>query len=231
MTLALAIFVKTPGLSPIKTRLAGDLGQAFARDFYEHSIAAMTEVGVDLMKKTPDLSVHWAVAEEDGLTDPRWKAFPTIWQGQGSLGQRLHKVYSSLQSQHQTVFLMGADSPHISSNNILQNVNETLRLSNKQFTIGRTADGGFYFFGGAQEIPQTVWDKVTYSEPTTADQLISTLKPIGPTRILVPDFDIDRAIDFAPFLNADFNTVPLLTSQIRLIQWVRKTLEEHDEHV
>lgn len=225
MTSALAIFVKTPGLSPIKTRLAGDLGEAFARDFYEHSVVAMTDVGVDLMKKTPGLNVYWAVAEEDGLADPRWQAFPTIWQGPGNLGQRLHKVYSSLQSQCQTVFLMGADSPHISSNNILQNLHETLRLSKKQFTMGRSADGGFYFFGGAQEIPQSVWEKVTYSQPTTADQLVSSLEPIGYTRSLIQDIDIDRGLDLAPFLNLDFDTTELLTSQIRLIQWVRRTLE------
>ena len=41
---AAAIFVKTPGISPIKTRLAVGIGQANAESFYKMSCQATGEV-------------------------------------------------------------------------------------------------------------------------------------------------------------------------------------------
>jgi glycosyltransferase A (GT-A) superfamily protein (DUF2064 family) len=38
MKLPLAVFVKTPGLSPIKTRLAASVGEQKALEFYRRSL-------------------------------------------------------------------------------------------------------------------------------------------------------------------------------------------------
>jgi glycosyltransferase A (GT-A) superfamily protein (DUF2064 family) len=43
---ALAIFVKTPGLSPVKTRLAEGIGQARAEAFYRLAVDAVAEVAL-----------------------------------------------------------------------------------------------------------------------------------------------------------------------------------------
>jgi len=40
MSVGLAIFAKTPGLSPVKTRLAASIGDEKACEFYQYSVAA-----------------------------------------------------------------------------------------------------------------------------------------------------------------------------------------------
>ncbi len=80
---AVAIFVKTPGLSPVKTRLAQGIGTAHA------------------------------TAEQGGLAHPAWSAFPTLWQGDGELGTRLDRVYAALLARHGSVLLTGADAPQV----------------------------------------------------------------------------------------------------------------------
>ena len=41
---AVAIFVKTPGLSPLKTRLAKGIGSALATEFHRRAAAAVSAV-------------------------------------------------------------------------------------------------------------------------------------------------------------------------------------------
>ncbi len=41
MSAAIAIFVKTPGLSPVKTRLAATIGEEKAKEFYLLSLKAV----------------------------------------------------------------------------------------------------------------------------------------------------------------------------------------------
>ena len=45
---AVAIFVKTPGLSPLKTRLAAGIGNTAAQEIYNHCVKALTQTLGDL---------------------------------------------------------------------------------------------------------------------------------------------------------------------------------------
>ena len=56
MNIAIAIFVKTPGISPIKTRLAASIGQQKAEDFYRLSLKSL----VSTLKEI-DITPYWAV--------------------------------------------------------------------------------------------------------------------------------------------------------------------------
>ena len=59
MSCAAAIFVKTPGLSPLKTRLATGIGAAAATDWYRLAARATAAAVAQL----PNLVAYWAVAE------------------------------------------------------------------------------------------------------------------------------------------------------------------------
>ena len=82
---ALAVFVKTPELSPVKTRLAASLGKAAAVAVYAECLG----LSADMMRELPaDVKPFWAVGELVGLKSKRWGEFPVIFTGEGTLGDR-----------------------------------------------------------------------------------------------------------------------------------------------
>mgnify|MGYP000022014806 CR=1 FL=1 len=119
MTGALAIFVKTPQLSPVKTRLASDLGEALAQEFYQRSLKVTQSLAKEIQENTSSLTAYWAVAEKFGLGHSLWNAFPTLNQGSGSLGERLAHVYGQLIERHDYVCFMGSDSPQVPLQDLL----------------------------------------------------------------------------------------------------------------
>jgi len=82
---AIAVFVKTPGQSPVKTRLAASLGRENAELF--HLTAARSVVSVtQQMKAKTDIKNYYAVAEQSALEHHYWQDLPCLWQGEGGLG-------------------------------------------------------------------------------------------------------------------------------------------------
>ena len=114
---AIAIFVKTPGLSPIKTRLGRIIGTSAAEEFYTLSVEATHEVSAEAMSRASsvslDLNAYWAIAEPTGASHHMWHQFGNIFQGNGGLGERLYNVYSELLRKRDFVILIGADCPQM----------------------------------------------------------------------------------------------------------------------
>lgn len=218
---ALAIFVKTPELSPIKTRLAASIGEEKARQFYELSLRATSASARALQSSIPNLQVYWAVAEAEGQSEKRWESFPTISQGDGGLGTRLDTVYEELLKRHHYVCFIGADSPHLSVENLRTGILQTAQHLTKKFVIGETLDGGFYFFGGSLPIPSSTWLSVEYSTDQTANQLLSNLASLGEVEHLKKSFDIDTVEDLRRCGNISGQAETFLPEQKALISWAK----------
>jgi len=208
MTTAIAIFVKTPSLSPVKTRLAKTIGKDKALEFYHLSLKATQETATQI-----DADIFWAVGEQEGLNDPLWAGFKTIYTGEGGLGHRQHHIYSTLLNSHDNVILLGADTPQISDHIINQAITE---LNHHDFVIGNAHDGGYYLFGGKKPLPKEIWTSVKYSQPTTRKELISKL-PQEP-KTLPPLTDVDTQEN----LKQICLEMPLkhTQSQQNIIKWV-----------
>lgn len=112
MNTALVIFVKTLGLSPVKTRLAKDIGIENAEAFYKRSVNATSALAHKIKLDLADIDIYWAIAEEEGVENEVWSNFNKIFQGNGSFGDRLSSVYEELIQKYSSVCFMGADSPH-----------------------------------------------------------------------------------------------------------------------
>lgn len=218
---ALAIFVKTPGLSPIKTRLATSIGPVLTLDFYQMAVKALKEVMTKLKEEIPNVELYFAVAELEGLESPMWAGFPTLWQGEGSLGTKLSRVYDQLLEKHSFVSFMGADSPHLSFSQIYKAILTVENSKNTDFTIGKTDDGGFYFFGGGTPIPKSSWEKVEFSTSTTAKDLMEEFGSIANFRELPNSFDIDTIEDLRRYAQETFPLYNLMNEQLKLIYWAR----------
>jgi rSAM/selenodomain-associated transferase 1 len=138
----LIIFVKTPRLGTVKTRLAGKLGKQGALSAYKKLVK-------QLVKNLQGLKeVQLRYAPDDGLTEieswlqPGWTAAP---QGEGDLGERLNLAFESAFSEGFTkVVIIGSDCPYVAQNDI-EEAWETLQK--KDVVLGPAQDGGYWLIG------------------------------------------------------------------------------------
>ena len=216
MPTAVAIFVKTPGLSPIKTRLGARIGAAEAVRF--HQLAAACVAGV-VQAAGPGLTAHWAVAEEAALDHPAWQGLATLWQGDGGLGQRLDTVYAALLARYGRVLMIGADAPQVSAG-LLAQASAALDEAATPFAMGPAMDGGFWLFGGRQAVAGEVWRAVPYSQQDTRARLAALLQPQGGLAWLPTLRDVDTADDLAPLLDALSRLEAPCPEQAALREWL-----------
>lgn len=219
---AIAVFVKTPGLSPIKTRLVGGLGEDRSAAFYRLSVAAV-EATVAQAAKSTGACPYWAVAEDDGLSHPMWQGFSRIAQGEGTLGNRLHKVFSELRDQYEAVVLIGADAPQLTSAALeaaLLKLSDT--RSRSIHVLGRCHDGGFYLVGSRSTLSSTTWFDISYSTETAADNLAANLSLFGEILELGRLVDVDLAENLTA-LREELKQLSRPTAeQTALLKWIEQ---------
>lgn len=217
---ALALFVKTPGLSPIKTRLAEVLGRERAEEFFRLSLAAVEATA----RRTADVNgirPYWAVAEEMALEDPRWQRFPRLYQGTGSLGDRLGSVFLDLGRQHEAVVAIGGDSPQLSPDNIRKAFSIIRQGAVRPaHVLGRCHDGGFYLVGTNRHLPPNAWCDVPYGTRDAADVLARNLARYGEIVELPTRTDVDQAEDLL-ILKDELTTMPDPSpEQLAISNWI-----------
>lgn len=213
MRAAAAVFVKTPGLSPLKTRLAAVLGQDQAEAFYRLSCAAIEEV---LSEANALAARYWAVAEAEAMDGLAWASSPCLWQGEGGLGERLHRIYSELIEKEGIALLLGADAPQLTPEILAEAV---AQVRQGHFVIGPALDGGFYLFAGDQTLAPEVWQKVTYSSSQTRTQLIAALGPHASWVELEPLRDVDEIDDLFALRENWRENKPHRQKQLQLLDW------------
>jgi len=205
---AVAIFVKTPSLSPIKTRLAEGVGENAALEFYHLSLKA-----VEQTVRCSGVEAYWAVAETEGLEYPLWSNLTTLHSGEGDLGARQWHVYETLRREYKNIILIGADAPQLSPDIIERAI---AALDEHDFVISPARDGGYTLFGGCAEVAKDVWGQVPWSAENTRE-VFESLLPSKPSHL--PAFtDVDVQED----LQAVLVEMPDIVSeqQQALIDWV-----------
>ncbi|MEE9355152.1 MAG: TIGR04282 family arsenosugar biosynthesis glycosyltransferase [Methylococcaceae bacterium] len=192
MSGAIAIFVKTPELSPVKTRLAVKLGQQYAEAFHLASARSVSSVVQTLMD---DVQGYYAVAERSALKHPSWHDLPCLWQGEGGLGERMAHIYQTLLSEHDFVLLVGADIPQMTTTDLLTASTWLPCFEQEKLVFGPSVDGGFWLFGGNCSIPQELWTDVIYSEAETGAQFFTNMSQVGEIKVLKTLRDVDEPED------------------------------------
>jgi uncharacterized protein len=218
---AMAIFVKTPGLSPVKTRLAVEIGTEEARTFYLACVAAAEAVALRASVDSA-LDAYWAVAEEEALANAMWSRFRVTPQGKGDLGDRLARVYTTLLDEYPFVLLLGADAPLLSAE-LIAEAAEALRRNDVTYVISRSADGGYSLFGGRAAIPRELWRSVPYSSAETAVVFVEALQQYGEVLELPCVDDVDTLADLATLTAVAAGRL-LLPQQAAVIELARELL-------
>ncbi len=185
---AIACFVKTPGVSELKTRLAKSIGREKAQEFHSLSCQTLARTLKKVRGQSDSFYPYWSVAEDKARSFDIWKDFFTLSQGGGELGQRLHYSYQTLRQIYQQVLFIGADSPQLSTE-IIQKA--LLALNSHDFVLGPAQDGGYYLFGGKLKLEYEDWLSVPYSTEKTLSVFQSILEKKGSVALLGPLTDVD----------------------------------------
>lgn len=189
---AIAIFVKTPGFSPVKTRLAEGAGKARAISIYRGCAAAVAEAASHAAVGP----VYWATAEPPAQVREHWSGLSAIGQGRGSLGERMHHVLAELVGRHGSGLLLGADAPQINPV-VLRQAGEWLGRGTPSRIVGPASDGGFWTFGANHVPDRARWIHVPYSRPDTLMLFRNALGTDADWLELPMLTDLDTADDMA----------------------------------
>ena len=220
---ALAIFVKTPGHSPVKSRLAADRGALYAAAWYRRAAVAVAAVARAAQARF-GVAAYWAVAEPAAIAAGLWPGLPSLAQGEGGLGERMAHVHAQLVARHGRGVLLGADTPQLSVA-LLGEALQWLDAPQPRLVLGPAHDGGFWLFGGNVAPPSAAWTSVRYSAPDTARALRASLDRHGQWHTLATLTDVDHGADLRTVLDALQALPDPLPEQRALADWML----EHEE--
>lgn len=227
MTGALALFVKTPGLSPLKTRLSAGIGAERAGELFLACADAVSEL-LQQFQRSSGVRCHWAVAEDDTLAPAFWAARGGLhWlpQGEGGLGARMARVQRRLVREFGFGLLIGADAPQLRIED-LEQAAQWLRSPQPRQVLGPAEDGGFWLYGGNRIAPDALWESVTYSEPRTAADFHAALADYGSWHHLPTLADLDTVDDLRTLAGALRALPRPLPAQERLRLSIERQLAE-----
>ncbi len=223
---AVAVFVKTPDLSPVKTRLAATVGPSQAKQFFLLAQAAVAALLAEArlqfeQEDACELSTYWAIAEVPGLSHPLWQTagMARLHTGEGGLGERLCHVYNTLLAQHDFVLLLGMDSPQNTVANLLAAA-AYLRTPDS-LVLGPAHDGGFYLLGGNTPIAREQWLAVPYSADDTLEKLRAQMtQPAQRMHALPALTDVDTQADLQRLVT-EMPPAPL-PEQRAVLAWIQR---------
>jgi len=216
-----AIFVKTPGLSPVKTRLAAGVGAAAAERWHRLAAAAVAQV----VGALPGLRVYWAVAEPLPLAADAWHGLPLLEQGPGGLGERMGRVHEALLARHDFALLLGADTPQLDARH-LADAAAWLDVAEPRLVMAPASDGGFWLLGANCHPEPADWTSSPCGREDTALGFRAAMERHGSWRALPTLTDVDEAADLARMLAEMSMLARQSPAQASLAEWTRAMLAE-----
>lgn len=214
-----AIFVKTPGFSPVKTRLAVGLGPGEAARWHRLAAEAVASVAAGL----PGLCAYWAVAESDPQAHDAWPGLPQLAQGEGSLGVRMARIHAELLARHDFALLLGADTPQLDPLDLGMAM-DWLAAGIPRMVMGCARDGGFWLLGGNRQPPAAAWTQAPCGQQDTAAGYREAMASVGEWRDLPLLTDVDEVADLATMLGEMARLGRPSAAQLRLAHWSRAAI-------
>jgi glycosyltransferase A (GT-A) superfamily protein (DUF2064 family) len=222
MTGAIAIFVKSPGYSALKTRLAAGIGAAVAEEWYRRAARAVAEVAVAAGRAAA--AVYWAVAEPEAIAAAAWPDLPNLAQGEGGLGARMGRVHAELVRRHGGGLLLGADTPQLAGDHLRAALDWCADAAPRQ-VIGPARDGGFWLYGANRATPGGAWEDVVYSRADTAQGFRARFAERGAWLELPVLTDVDRSDDLHPMQRELATLSSPAPAQYALGVWLQAALK------
>lgn len=186
---ALIIFIKNPVPGKVKTRLAATVGDAMALRIY----GALLERIRQIVQSVPVARyLYYSDFVDHGDEWPE-SDFVKKKQSTGDLGERMSQAFAEVLEKHDRAVIVGSDVPGITPDII----EEAFRkLTDYDFTIGGTEDGGYYLLGMKAYEP-AVFLNIKWSTPSVFPQTLEAAAALAKTCWQLPVLsDIDYEQDW-----------------------------------
>ncbi|MFP4208779.1 MAG: DUF2064 domain-containing protein [Wenzhouxiangella sp.] len=212
---AIAIFVKTPGLSPVKSRLAATIGRELAEACHLRSARTVAAVA----RSAGVGPVYWAVAEQEADGHSLWQDLPVLVQPGGDLGSRMNAIHDRLVADHGCGVLLGADLPQLDAA-ALHMAERWLNHASGRGVIGPASDGGFWLVGANRCLPAVAWQAPDYGRGAVLQRFVEALGDDLDWQQLAACCDLDRIEDLPAVMAELKNLVCPHPAQRRLLDWL-----------
>lgn len=186
---ALIVFLRSPELGRVKTRLAATVGDARALQVYKALLHHSLE-------QASSLSCSKAAWYADGIPSPdisKPYGFTAHTQQGDDLGDRMeHAFLTAFEAGHGPVVIVGTDCPGISEQ-LLRDA--FVALDQHDAVIGPARDGGYWLLGLKRMTPAVFTGK-TWSSDSVRSDTIADLDRLGLSYTLLPELiDVDTEQD------------------------------------
>lgn len=158
---ALIIFVRSPKLGKVKTRLANEVGDEKALSIYKQLLAHTREQSVEV-DATRLLFYSDEIIEDDWSIDH----FKKHLQVDGDLGDKMLAAFEEALTFCDTAIIIGSDCPQLNSSIIDKAFD---KLEKQDVVIGPTYDGGYYLIG-MKKIHKELFLDMTWSTSEVCDE-------------------------------------------------------------
>jgi len=142
----LIVFTRYPEPGRAKTRLIPALGAARASELHgEMTAHTLHTIGQLCFTQNVSTEVRFTGAQIEKMVDCVGGGFTCLPQGEGDLGARMHRAMcDALARGAERVMVIGTDCPSLDA----ATLNEAFkRLSDRDFVVGPSDDGGYYLIG------------------------------------------------------------------------------------
>jgi uncharacterized protein len=191
---ALIVFAKAPVPGLVKTRLIPALGAqgaaALAERLLVHTLRQAVAMGADSLELCVSPTTgHPAFAAAESMAPGR---IDVTLQGDGDLGERMHRAFTRRLRTHARVLLIGTDAPSLSPA-VLSAAAHALEASDAVFVPA--LDGGYALVGLRRPVPE-LFQGMTWSTPQVMAQTRIRATQAGLHWVeLPPVADIDEQAD------------------------------------
>ena len=177
MSTAVIVFAKAPVAGLAKTRLIPALGADGAAQLAErllhhtlHQVLALPAIHRELCV-TPSLH-HPAF---DRVRQTAAGQVQITLQGEGDLGERMHRALSRVLAAHSKALLIGTDAPSLDTRRLEA---ACLALDRHQAVFVPALDGGYALVGLTRPVP-TLFERMTWSTPRVMQDTRDRARAIG----------------------------------------------------
>jgi len=185
----LLLFVRSPELGKVKTRLAEAVGPEVALEIYIHLLQHTHQV---TEKLNADKAVYFA---DNTIDDDLWpkQIYQHHVQTDGNLGQKMLAAFEdAFVAGYSSVVIIGSDCKQLTQEIIEQAFDA---LQTHDVVVGPALDGGYYLLGMRKLYPELFQNK-SWSTAEVFAQTIFDLERLHLSHKLLPELsDVDHIED------------------------------------
>ncbi len=179
------VFIKSPEIGKVKTRLAAKIGHVNAMKIYSY---LLTKTLNTTNKCVADKALFYT-----SYIDPGFPDFRKYLQVGADLGERMKNAFiKGFEENYQKIIIVGGDIVELSTE-IIQNAFE--KLNNVDVVLGPAADGGYYLLGMKHLITE-LFEQIPWSTAEVLSKTIQRIESLKLNYLTVDRLDdIDRYED------------------------------------